>query len=114
MRANSSLASPSDRGASPAVDGASLAETPFASPASLPIVRLARCTRGETYDCFLGAGSVVPAAGGVKGSAGIGKPPSAAALAAAVIVAIGSAALAGIVPVRRGSSRVPAVTVLGP
>jgi putative ABC transport system permease protein len=46
--------------------------------------------------------------------AGIGKPPSAAALAAAVVVAIGSAALAGIVPVRPGSSRVPAVTVLGP
>jgi putative ABC transport system permease protein len=45
--------------------------------------------------------------------AGIGRPPSAAALAAAVVVAIGSAALAGIVPVRP-RSQVRVVQVLGP
>jgi putative ABC transport system permease protein len=62
----------------------------------------------------LASDSLVNSASRLYGlGAGIGKPPSAAALAAAVVVVIGSAALAGIVPVRPGS-RVPAVRVLGP
>ena len=45
--------------------------------------------------------------------AGIGRPPSAGTLAAAIALAIGAAALAGILPYRP-ADRLPAVAVLGP
>jgi predicted lysophospholipase L1 biosynthesis ABC-type transport system permease subunit len=45
--------------------------------------------------------------------AGIGSPPSAWTLAAAVALAVGAAAVAGILPFRP-PRRLPAVTILGP
>jgi putative ABC transport system permease protein len=45
--------------------------------------------------------------------AGIGRPPSVGTLAAAIALAIGAAAIAGILPYRP-AGRLPAVAVLGP